>query len=173
MLGVRGASKEVPLESDDRHDRHEEGELELHEQREHGAERGGLGPPASEEIDRPDQEEGADRVHLAPDRRVKDDTGVEEVEGRRGDAQRLRGHPQVRARAELGSPAPRDGEEEPRDPDVGEDARDLHQAARRVLPDDRRQHRPDGAEQPQDVEIARRVVAEVAVFVEVGWSEAC
>ncbi len=169
VRGVGGSPEQVALDADDGDDRDEEGELELHQQSEHRPKGGDLGPAAAERVDRGQQDERADRVDLPPHRRVEDDAGIEEVDRGRHDPQRLGPHP----RRQRGSPSASDHEQEPRHADVGRDTRDLHQAAGRIQPDDRLQQSADGAEHPEDVQVAGRIIAEVALLVEMRWSEAC
>ncbi len=172
-LRVAGAPEEVPLDPDDGDDRNQERELELHEQRDDRADRGRFGPAAPQEVDRCEQDERADRVDLAPDGRVEDGAGVEEVDRRHGERGSVRADPEARAIDQLTAPAPNDDEQEPRDGDVRQDPGNLHQPAGHVDPDDRSQRRPDLAEHPQDVEVAGRIIGEVVGRVELGWSDAC
>ena len=172
-VGIGGAPEEMALDADDGNDRNQEGELELHEECDDGADGRRLGPAAGEEVDRREQDQRADRVDLAPHRRVEDGAGVEEVDRRHGERGSVDADREAHPVDQLTAPAPDDHEEEPGDGDIGEDPRNLHQPAGDVDPDDRRKRRPDLAEQPEDVEIAGRIIGEVVGCVELGWSDAC
>ena len=133
---------------------------------------GRLRPAAAEGVDRGQQHERADRVDLAPHGRVEDRARVEQVDRGGCQPERLRRDVEPGSVDQLGAPAPGDDEQQPGDADVGQDARDLHEPGGGVPADDRGQRGARLAEQPQDVEVARRVVAEVARLVEVAGAEA-
>ena len=165
---VGRATEEVALDPHDRDDGGQEAELELHQQRDHRPHRGRLGPAAGEQVDGPHRGQRPDRVDLAPDRRVEDRAGVEEVDGGRHQAD-----PLAAPRPEPSVPeTPREGEEEPRDARVGEDPGHLHQATGDQDARDRLQQLADGAEQPEHVHVAGRVVPEVVGRVEVARAAA-
>ncbi len=172
-LRIGRATEQVALDADDGDDRDEERELELDEHRDHGADGGRLGPAAGEEVDRAQQRKRADRVDLAPHRRVEDRTRIEEVDRRRRQAGALGADPEARAFDQLVPPAPDHREEEPGDADVCQDPRDLQQGAGGVDAGDGRERRADLPEHPEDIQVAGRIIAEVAGLVELGWSDAC
>ena len=129
-LGVAGAAEEVAPQADDGNDRDQEGELELDEQGDDGAQRRNLDPAARQRIDGRQQDEGADRVDLTPDRRDEDGARVEQVHAGRQQAEAFRADADARALEQLATPPPADHEEHPRDAEVREDARNLRPGQR-------------------------------------------
>ena len=172
-LGVARAAEEVAPQADDGDDRDQECELELDEERDDGAEGRHLDPATRQRVDGRQQDEGADRVDLAPDRGDEDGGGVEQVHAGRQQAKALRADADAGALDQLATPPPADHEQQPRDANVRQDARDFHQADGRVLSDHRRQRLADRAEHPEHVHVARRVIAEVARLIECAWPYAC
>ena len=153
--------------------REDDAELGLDQRRHDGEPDGGLGEAVDQEGDGDEHDQRADRVDLAPQRRVVPGDRVEEVQ--RGRPQR--GAARIRPRSE---PATDEAVEEVRDAQVGGDRRQLDQPA-----DDRvgqRQDDPaegdraaaketgqaaaDRSDEPQHVEVAGRVVGEAGVGVE-------
>ena len=172
-LRVARASGEVPLEPHQGHDRDQECVLELHQQADDGAQAGGLGPAARQGVKGPHDDQRPDRVDLAPDRAVEDGDRVEEVDPGRHQPQRLAApYPPAEPEAPV-EEAAAVGEQEVRHADVGQDAGDLHQAGGGVLADQRGQGVANDTQQPQDVQVAGRIVGEVAGLVEFARPETC
>ena len=80
-LRIRRAAEQVPLQAHHRHDRDHEGVLELDQQGHGGADGRQLGPAARQPVEGDQHGQRADRVDLAPDRRVEDGARVEKVDG--------------------------------------------------------------------------------------------
>ncbi len=146
-----GKAQQMTPQADDGDDRDHEAVLELDEHRDDADRRRGLGPAGDEQVDGADDGEGRDRVVLAPHRRHEDDRGIEQ-EDRRGD----------QAGPLTEQPA-REEEQDGREAKVRQDERQLDHERRDVRATERRAPGATGdAGQPQDVQVDRRVVREVA-----------
>ena len=134
---------------DHRHDRDEDAELRLDDRRDDGVDRRPLGPVPPQLAQAEEHEHHAERVGLPPDDAVEPRDRVE-------DRHRGRRQRQAVAAAELADHRPG----QPADRQVGQDRRDLDQVA------DPAGGIADDPDQPQDVEVARRVVVEEVAVVE-------
>ena len=151
VAGRRRAGRpERPPDDDDRDDRDEDPELRLDERRDDREDRRALGPVAPQLAQGEQQEHDAERVDLAPDDAVEPGDRVEDDE-RRAEPRR------ALAAAELADHRP----DELAEGEVGEDRRDLDQVA-----DAAERGCPTPPDEPQDVQVAGRVVVEEVPVVE-------
>ena len=134
---------------DDRDDRDEDPQLGLDDRGDDRVDRGPFGAVAPELTEPEQDEHDAERVGLAPHDAVEPGDRVEDGDGRGGQRQPI-------ASAELADHRPG----EVADPEIGQDRRDLDQVA------DTAEGIADEPDQPQDIEVARRVVVEEIAAVE-------
>ena len=138
-----------PPDGQDRDERDEDAELGLDDRGDDRVDRGPLGLVAPHRAQGQEQEDDPERVDLAPHHAVEPGDRVEHGHERRAEGQPL-------APAELADHRP----DQPADGQVGQDRRDLDEVA------DAAQGDPDLPDQPQDVQVAGRVVVEEVALVE-------
>ena len=136
-----------------REDRDEDPELRLDQGGDHREDRGPFGSIAPQCSQREQQEDDAHRIDLAPDDAVEPADGVHD--GDECSAER-----QTAAATQLQDHRPH----QPADGQIGEDRRDLDEVA------DAAHDASDDADQPQDVQVAGRVVVEEISLVEARWA---
>ena len=148
-VAVPAGRPQRPPDGDDRDERDEDAELRLDDRRDDGVDRRALRAVAPQLAQPEQQEDDAERVDLAPHDAVEPGDRVEDGDGRRGEGQPV-------APAELADHRPG----EPADREVGQDRRDLDEVA------DAADRVADDPDQPQDVQVAGRVVVEEVAVVE-------
>jgi hypothetical protein len=147
----------MPLDAHQQHDGDHEGVLELDQEGQDRAQRGQLRPAARQPVEGHQDSQRADRVDLPPHRRVEDRARVEHVH-RGGQEAHVLSAPGPELAVQEAS---RIEEQHGGDATVGQDARDLDQAEGDVHPDECLERSADGAQHPQDVEVAGRIIGEV------------
>src|SRR4029079_8032263 len=148
-IRVLGLGPQRATDRDDRDDRQQDPELRLHDRRDDAEDRRPLGLVAPETSQSEHQEQDAERIDLAPDDVVEPEDRVEHDHERAKDRQAI-------ADTELAEHRPG----EIRDPDVGDDRWDLDQVA------DATQRLSDRPDEPQTLQVTRRVVVEEVALVE-------
>ena len=147
----------MPPDEDRNQDHEDDGVLRLDEDGSDRKRGGRLAPALDEEDEGGEHEQRPDCVHLTPQRRVIPAHGQREVE--------RRGHDTGPA----AEPSPTGPREQEGDREIGEDRRGLEERCRGGLggcADDRPDHRADSADEPQDIQVAGRVVGRRGVRVE-------
>ena len=157
-LDLDGAGRiaDGPERAADRHqreDRDEDPELRLDQGGDDGEDRGPLRSIAPQFSQGEQQEDDAHRIDLAPDDAVEPADRVHD-----GDECRAERHAAPATQLQDHRP------DQPADGQISDDRRDLDEVA------DATRDTSDDADQPQDVEIAGRVVVEEISLVETGWA---
>ena len=138
-----------PPDRDDGHDGDQDAELGLDDRGDDRVDGGPLRAVAPELAQAEQEEDDAERVDLAPHHAVEPGDRIEDGDGGRGKGQPV-------ATTELADHRPR----QPADRKVGQDRRDLDEVA------DAPDRVADDPDEPQDVEVARRVVMEEVAVIE-------
>ena len=149
LVALAAGRPQRPPDRDDRDERDEDPELRLDDGRDDRVHRRALGPIAPQLAQTQQQEDDAERIDLPPDDAVEP-------------ADRVQDRDEGAREREPATPTELEDHrvDEPADREVRDDRRDLDEVA------DAAQRLADEADEPQDVQVARRVVVEEVAPVE-------